>query len=105
MLTPYSKPQIVEKIVTSQAGAQFRVTFLVAMVNGRMNARVISAVPVTVASQTTEHASVAPILALAAPQAAQTAVFTYKPSFAPIVSPYTLLEFFVSQPTRAPSFN
>ena len=99
MLTPYSKPQFVEKIITAQTGEQFRVTFLVALVDGEMRARIVSAV-----SLGTAPSVATTTLAISAPVEKQPTTFTYKPSFAAKISPYFSLDFFISQPTRAPSF-
>jgi hypothetical protein len=100
MLTAYSQPQFVEKVITSQTGERFRVTFLVALVDGKMSAKVVSAVAVD-----TSPIVSSPVFSLAAPLEKKTVSFTYKPSFAAKISPYFSLDFFVSQPTRAPSFN
>ncbi len=95
MLTPYSEPQFVEKTITSHTGEQFRVVFLVAIVNGEVRARVISAVSMGSARAHT--------LSLPVPFIPSPSVISYAPAFAPKVSPYFTLEFFISQPTRAPS--
>ncbi len=107
MLTTYSKPQFVEKIITSQTGEQFRVTFLVAIVAGEMKAKVVSMMPLArqPVTASTQSATSRTVLSLAAPFEKIATAFTYSPAFAPVISPYTILEFFVSQPTRAPSFN
>ena len=104
MLTPYSQSQFVEKIIMSQTGERFRVTFLVALVDGKPIARVVSAVSISPARAVSSVVSSA-ILSLAAPFQKVAAVFSYIPAFAAKVSPYFSLDFFVSQPTRAPSFN
>jgi hypothetical protein len=103
MLSPYSKPQFIEKIITSQTGEQFRVIFLVAIVAGDMRAKIVSAVALS-ATPVVSTARDA-VLAIAAPIEKVAAVFSYVPAFAAKISPYFSLDFFVSQPTRAPSFN
>ena len=100
MLSPYIQPHFVERLITSQTGEQFRVTFLVALVDGKPSAKVVSMVSLGSPAQ-----PASPVLSLAAPFEKVAAVFSYIPAFAAKVSPYFSLEFFVSQPTRAPSFN
>lgn len=97
MLTPYSQSKFVEKVLADASGKQFRVLFLVSLEAGEIKARVISATPVTPAVATRGVIC----LPLAAP--ASSASFAYTPHFSNIVSPYTDLTFFMSQPTRAPS--
>jgi hypothetical protein len=106
MLSPYSQAQFIEKTITSQTGERFRVTFLVALVDGKMSAKIVSAVAIDAAPIVSSASSArAAVLSLAAPVEKQPVAFTYKPSFAAKISPYFSLDFFVSQPTRAPSFN
>jgi hypothetical protein len=109
MLKPSIRPQFIERILTSPTGEQYRVVFEVTIVAGQVKARAISAELV----EKTLAIAAAPILFVA--KAAQvfclpcasTAIESVAAEFSPftnIVSPFTSLLFFTSQPTRAPSF-
>lgn len=105
MLTPYYQPQFLSRVFTDPTGRQFRLTFLVALVNGELKGRLVSAEPL---SQNTSYHSIScgttdniclPIIC-----SSKTPSTPYIPSFAPVVSPYFSLEFLInSQPTRAPA--
>lgn len=90
MLTPHLRSQFVTKILTSATGEQFKVVFLVALVNGEVKAQVISATPLS-------------IPCLGEPKTKAPVSFTYTPSFFEKLSFFNELFFFNSQPTRAPS--
>ena len=92
-------PQFVEKIFTDQSGRQFKLTFLVAIVDGQLKGRLVSAQPLAQSFKNTEQVLCLPITC---PK--NETVTEYTPAFAPIVSPYNELFFFTSQPTRAPSY-
>ena len=98
MLIPYSRSQFVTKILTSPTGEQFRVVFLVALVDGKIKAQVISSERLS--KQVPNTSAVYLPLALTK----DSTVFDYVASFNPVVSPFNSLFFFNSQPTRAPSF-
>ncbi len=93
MLTPQLRSQFVTKILTSADGKQYKVVFLVALVNGEVKAQMISAEPVV---------KDAPICLPISLQKSPT-TFTYIPSFSPKISLFDSLFFFNSQPTRAPA--
>lgn len=93
MLTPHLRSQFVTKILTSADGKQYKVVFLVALVNGEVKAQMISAEPVVKA---------APICLPCASQKTPV-TFVYTPASVPVVSPFNILFFYNSQPTRAPS--
>jgi hypothetical protein len=99
MLTPYVNSQFVEKIMTDRSGRQFKLTFLVAIVDGQLKGRLVSAQPLAQSFKNTESVVFLPI---SCPK--NETVTEYAPAFAPIVSPYNELFFFTSQPTRAPSY-
>lgn len=99
MLTLYQKPQFVERVVTDRNGRCFRLVFLVASINGELKARLVSAIPL---GGSFKCASEVPCLPVAASEPANDT--PYLPASTPVVSPYLELLFFVSQPTRAPSF-
>jgi hypothetical protein len=105
-----STPQFVSRIFTDLSGRQFRMTFLVAVVNGELKGQLVSVQPISVSHlqltgetlndlQTREGIVCLPIYC--PKKKAETA---YVPGFTPVISPYTELFFFTSQPTRAPSF-
>lgn len=100
MLTTY-KPQFLEKVIVYPDGRQFRLIFLVAIVNGELKGRLVSVQPIAESNSAIPHSECAIMLPVLANEAKpQTAyIFNYKP----IVSPYDSLRYFVSQPTRAPS--
>jgi hypothetical protein len=96
MLTPLSRSQFVTKILTSPTGEQFKVVFLVALVNGEVKAQVVSATPVEISQ------AAAPLCLPCVKSHENFVTFTSAPKAAP--SPfYNELFFFNSQPTRAPS--
>jgi hypothetical protein len=91
MLSPHLRSQFVTKILTSPTGEQYRVVFLVALVNGEVKAQVISAECLST-------------LCLAEATTKSPVTFTYTPTFSEKLSLFNELFFFNSQPTRAPSF-
>lgn len=91
-------PQFIEKIVTDRSGQQFRLTFLVAIVDGQLKGRLVSAQPLAQSFKNSEAVVFLPVIC---PK--NETITEYTPAFAPIVSPYNKLFFFTSQPTRAPS--
>ncbi|MFA6554159.1 MAG: hypothetical protein WCS89_01495 [Candidatus Paceibacterota bacterium] len=114
MITPYSNSQFLSRIFTDAVGRQFRLTFLVAVVNGELKGRLVSAQPV---SANTNNQTPITNLQLTGSVCDSSNAFclpivfsnkkpatVYAPYFAPVVSPYFSLEFLInSQPTRAPS--
>ncbi len=98
MLTPY-KPHFVEQIFTDQTGRQFRLVFLVSLVEGKLKGQLVSAQPI---SHKVKSAATPIFLPISC--AVKKTVTEYIASFAPVISPYNNLEFLIhSQPTRAPS--
>ncbi len=97
MLTPYSQSQFIEKVFTDVNGRQFRMVFLVAIVNGEVKGRLVSVQPI---ASSIKYSGI-PCLPVSCPK--NTTVTEYVAAFTPVVSPYNELLFFVSQPTRAPS--
>lgn len=92
-----------ERILTSKNGQLVRVTFEIIEVGGIMRGRVISVVPViSVASSTKTETAHAPlfltgVIAQNISEAVEAAIAK------PHTSPYISFDFFMSQPTRAPS--
>ena len=101
MLTPYLKSQFVEKILTDRHGRQFRCLFLVALVDGEVKGRLISAEllkPTSYQLQATSSKLYLPILK-------KKPVISQFEFLLPITSSFVPKDFsFVtSQMTRAPS--
>lgn len=105
MLTPYTSPQFLSRVFTDASGRQFRLTFLVAVVNGELKGRLVSAEPVSPTARLTGDVS-DPTLCLPISCAQEEKSTEYVPAYAPVVSPFfSQFEFLIhSQPTRAPSF-
>ena len=111
MLTPNLQSRFIEKVLTDRAGQQYRVLFLVSLVNGEVRGQIVSAQPIY------EDANVIRLpgrvakaqsfvkLCLPCTKAAAKIISSSVRSWARVASPYySSLEFFMSQPTRAPSF-
>ena len=108
MLKPLIPSKFVERIITSQTGEQYRVVFQVTLVNGEVKARVVSAELVQKRFQISDsrfenRIDRSTILCLPCATSKISNLRSFTPSFAFIVSPFTSLLFFTSQPTRAPS--
>ncbi len=91
-------PQFVEKIMTDRSGRQFKLTFLVAIVDGQLKGRLVSAQPL---AQSFKNTGPVVFLPISCPK--NDTVTEYIAPATPVVSPYNELFFFTSQPTRAPS--
>jgi hypothetical protein len=116
MLKPIFPSKFIERIMTSPSGEQFRVVFHVTLVGGEVVAKVISAKSISApllklssidssdthfSNKNRGNSATLFLPGFSAPVVAHT---TYASSYSPIVSPFTTLLFFTSQPTRAPSF-
>jgi hypothetical protein len=101
MISLYTGSKYIEKVLTSAAGEQFRVTFLVSLIDGQMKAKVVSVAPLS-----TEFAGSHKSKTILLPTFAEKvkSYFRYTPSPAPKISYFDSLFFFTSQLTRAPSF-
>ncbi len=115
MIISRPESQLVTKIIFSPTGQQFRAVFLVTVADGRARGRLISIEAVTAgklsgkvsdAHTQDRPAGSAPAVQLCLPCFNKNIVVeSIDVSFAPIKSPFVSeLEFFTSQPTRAPSF-
>lgn len=106
MLTQY-RPQFVEKVFTDQMGQQFKLTFLVTVVDGEMKGRLVSAELISkkAALLTGSCSSISANTPVCLPIVCETKEgdTTYVSSCKKILSPFNELFFFMSQPTRAPS--
>lgn len=85
-----------ERIVRDKNGVLVHVRFIVVEVNGQFQPRIISAEPFLQKKET--------VICLPVTKEAKVIVSDSTPTFISKVSPYFSLEFFMSQPTRAPSF-
>lgn len=126
MLTPHLQSRFIEKILTDRSGRQFRVLFLVSLVNGEVRGQIISAQPIfegvknatlpgRVAKIRARHearhefansSADSPWTKLCLPctKTAAKIIGSKVRSWSRVASPYySSLEFFMSQPTRAPS--
>lgn len=102
MLTPY-RPHFVEQIFTDQTGRQFRLVFLVSLVEGKLKGELVSAQPVSARSKL-DSSKVAPCYLLPISCIINKGNTEYIFPVKPIVSPFSTVEFLItSQPTRAPS--
>ena len=102
MLTP-NRYQFLEKLYTSPTGEQFKVLFLVHLVNGELKGRVVSIKPVPNAVQALKgECSVKCLPCLNKSKRIDGSVISI---YASVVAPYFSLEFLInSQPTRAPAY-
>jgi len=115
MITPYSNSQFLSRIFTDANGRQFRLTFFVSVVNGELKGQLVSAQPVSVSRSVSDvtrqltgsvsgnSGADASVFCLPIVCSEKKPATEYIPAYVPIVSPYTELYFFTSQPTRAPS--
>jgi hypothetical protein len=97
--------QFISRIFTDITGQQFRLTFFVTMVDGEARGHLISAQPISTPARLRLAGSCSAsgtfCLPIACPK--KEVGTAYIPAYTPIVSPFTELFFFTSQPTRAPS--
>ena len=98
-----SETRFVEQVFTDQSGQQFRLSFLVALVNGELRGRLVSVQPLS-SARNTQCSIVNDQFCLPIVCPKKKAETEYVPAYVPVVSPYIELYFFTSQPTRAPSF-
>jgi hypothetical protein len=120
MLTPHLQSRFIEKVLTDRSGRQFRVLFLVSLVNGEVRGQIVSAQPIfeeVMAASLPGHVSKGRArhesadspwtkLCLPAIKSATKAIDAKIRSWTRVASPYySSFDFFMSQPTRAPSFN
>jgi hypothetical protein len=97
MLTIHNKQlnSTFERIIRDKNGVLFRVRFVVVDVDGKLQPQIVSAEALIKNKET--------VVYLPEATAATSSVYTYIPSFVSKISPYFSLDFFMSQPTRAPS--
>ncbi len=84
-----------ERIIRDKNGVLFRVRFVIVSVDGKLQPQIVSAEALLTQKET--------VICLPEVTASTPAVYTYTPSFISKISPYFSLDFFMSQPTRAPS--
>ena len=97
--------RFIEKLFIDQNGQQFKLTFFVALVNGEVKGKLISAQPVSRRSDlsSVRGGSTSGAVYLPISLSVNETITEYIPGYVPFVSPYSELFFFTSQPTRAPS--
>jgi hypothetical protein len=99
-------PQLIERVFTDQHGRQFKMVFLVAIVEGELKGKLVSVEPISASTlrlngSCTESSGIIYLPVECTQKCVETA---YIPSPAAVVSPYISLDFLMtSQPTRAPS--
>jgi hypothetical protein len=104
MLIPSAYKGVYEKVLRAPDGRLVRVTFAIVEVNGALRGRVISMEPVLQVAGVVARREVRaktlylPISVEKDIHEAVISIFRKE-----VVSPYTTLDFFMSQPTRAPS--
>ncbi len=106
MLIPSSYKGIYEKVLRAPDGRLVRVQFAVVEVNGALRGRIISMEPIEdrLKIEDSRLKNKATILYLPSKGNDYEPIFNFQFSiFNSLVSPYTTLDFFMSQPTRAPS--
>lgn len=98
MLTISNKQlnSVFERILKDKNGQLVRVRFTVVEINGVFAPQIVSISPLV--SQVEE------VICLPTAQAPKVLVEDITPSFISKISPYFTLDFFMSQPTRAPSY-
>ena len=108
MLTPQVNSQFVEKIFTDRAGRQFRMVFLVALVDGEIKGRLVSVEQIGQRQETRDlrlgGKCSSGLLCLPTAAEIKSLISNLQSPAIHVVSPYNELFFFTSQPTRAPSF-
>lgn len=109
MLALKSQEKIIERIVRTKTGQLVRAVFLVSEYQGELKVRLLSVRPVSQPTdRITNHESriTNKTLCLSGKCAKSPVITSERHTFTEILSPFfNKLEFFVSQPTRAPSFN
>jgi hypothetical protein len=93
---------IFERIIRDSNGVLVRVRFTVVEVNGVFKGQVISAEPLVSKAENTETGD--SVVCLPCLKDNKIPVDISNTGFETILSPYFSLEFFMSQPTRAPAF-
>lgn len=105
MLTPF-RPHFIEQVFTDQTGRQFRLVFLVSSVEGKLKGQLVSVRPMEARPRRSVLGGETSVFCLPIICRQNKTVTKYISSFAPIVSPFSTIEFLInSQPTRAPSHN
>jgi hypothetical protein len=99
-LSTTSGGRLISRIFTDQNGRTFRLTFFVAVVNGELKGSLVSAQPLSKNENITGQGTVL-CLPISCPKVVAETPFVS--AYAPVVSPFSELFFFTSQPTRAPS--
>lgn len=97
--------QFIVRDYIDASGQQFRLTFFVTIVGGEARGQLVSAQPIFVSARPRLAGNVSkasPCFCLSTSFKTETET-THLRTYSPVVSPFTELFFFTSQPTRAPS--
>ena len=106
MLALKSQEKIVERVVKTKTGMLVLATFFVQEVNGELVVRLISVRPIKAENGFRVQGSGfrSKTVCLPVRHSKSPAVVSYRHNYHSIISPFVnIFEFFVSQPTRAPS--
>ena len=107
MLAIQNTPQFISRIFTDLSGRQFRMLFLVVVVDGDFKGRLISVEPLPATARLVGEVSDGSVnseFCLPITYTSKEPATEYVHSFAEVVSPYFSIDFLItSQPTRAPS--
>ncbi|MES2087389.1 MAG: hypothetical protein V4467_00145 [Patescibacteria group bacterium] len=105
MLAIKSQQKIVQRILTTKTGEQVRAMFLVVESDGEFKVHLLSVSPISSQKAISCKLSATSFShCLSGNSLKSPAIISYKKAFYNAVSPFfNTLEFFVSQPTRAPS--
>jgi len=97
-------PQFISRVFTDQSGRQFKLLFLVLVVNGEFKGRLISVEPLSATTPRLVGNVSTGIFCLPIYCPIKEPDTEYVPSYARITSPYFSNDFLIySQPTRAPA--
>ncbi len=106
MLAVKSQGKIVQKVLRTKTGEQVLAVFFVTEENGELQVRLLSVSPVGNSEKTTNYKLQTTNSSFCLPGRCLkfSAVTSYRHNYHSVVSPFfNALEFFVSQPTRAPA--
>jgi hypothetical protein len=98
MLQLQSQSKFVTKILKTESGDTYRVFFLVSLVNGQINAEVVNAELISSYDKSVKAVCLPCTEDRSVPEAIESVYFVDL-----LISSLNKLDFFISQPTRAPS--
>ena len=95
---------IFERIVRDKNGVLIRVLFTVVEIDGKFQGQIISATPLVSEAENTKNNTSEKFVCLPCLKKSKIITKDSHVSFESLLSPYFSLEFFMSQPTRAPAY-